>query len=317
MNRKSTRIMAALLAAALALSGCSRVGGSPAEPQSPSESRSEPQSQPAPEPSTADGDGGTLTGGQADFPEPHPYLRQLLAAAAAGITEPGMTEYDKARAAFTYLMRTTTWGKPIGFDLWRVHGGGDEPISYLEEHAISPLRFGVGECEDYAAALTLLLREMGLEAVYVPGVTYSALGNLIDHAWTMVRIDGVWYHLDSQLEDDILREDTTRFRYFLKGDATMSASHRWGELLRPLLTAEQSAALDGWGIPPACPQDYPAATPAETLGSPPEPDQAALRAEAEAEVAAYEAEHGPLPEMELNTVRPVFGEPGYGPPDDE
>lgn len=72
-------------------------------------------------------------------------------------------------------------------------------------------------CEDYAAALTLLLREMGLEAAYVPGLTYSAEGNLVDHAWTLVKVDGVWYHLDSQLEDAISRRGSVGYRYFLRG----------------------------------------------------------------------------------------------------
>lgn len=110
-------------------------------------------------------------------------------------------------------------------------------------------------CEDYAAALTLLLRGMGLEAQYVPGLTYSAEGNLVDHAWTMVKIDGVWYHLDSQLEDNISRRGSVRYRYFLKGDATLSGSHRWGQNLiaSGLLTPEQNAEIAESYLPPCLP----------------------------------------------------------------
>ena len=51
------------------------------------------------------------------------------------------------------------------------------------------------------------------------------------------------------------------------------------------------------------------------------PDGAALdlegiKREAEKEIAAWEAENGPLPEMELNTTPPVFGLEGYGPADE-
>ena len=102
----------------------------------------------------------------------------------------------------------------------------------MEQRALSPLRFGVGMCEDYVAALTLLLRDMGLRAEYVPGLIYSVEGHLVDHAWTIVQIDGVWYHLDSQLEDNISCRGSVRYRYLLNSDTTRAASHRWGQNLK-------------------------------------------------------------------------------------
>ena len=72
----------------------------------------------------------------------------------------------------------------------------------------------LGSCEDYAAALTVLLQEMGLEAVYVAGLTISVEGDFVDHAWTAVQLRGEWYHLDAQLEDNILRNDFLTYRYF-------------------------------------------------------------------------------------------------------
>ena len=188
------------------------------------------------------------------------------------------------------------------------------PIPFVEQRALSPLRFGVGMCEDYAAALTLLLRGMGLSSEYVPGLTFSAEGHLVDHAWTMVQIDGVWYHLDSQLEDNISRRGSVRYKYFLRGDATLSGSHRWGQNLvdARLLTGEQNREIEENFLFPAAPRDYP--TPERlTIAETPAPNLEALRKEAEAEIAAWEAENGPLPEMNLNTVPPVFGLEGYGP----
>lgn len=142
-----------------------------------------------------------------------------------------MSEFEKSKAAFDYMLLHTDIGEPVLSDLWRIHGGREEAIPFLEQRALSPLRFGIGMCEDYAAALTLLLREMGLQALYVPGLTYSAEGHLVDHAWTMVQIDGIWYHLDSQLEDSISRHGMIRYKYFLRGDATLSSSQS-----NPILT---------------------------------------------------------------------------------
>lgn len=247
----------------------------------------------------------------------HPYLGELTAGIAAEISTPQMGEYEKTKAAFDYMITHVSMGEPIGLELWRVHGGGTEAIPFVEQRAISPLRFGVGMCEDYAAALTLLLREMGLEAQYVPGLTYSAEGNLVDHAWTLVKIDGVWYHLDSQLEDTISRRGSVRYKYFLRGDRTMSGSHRWGQNLiaAGVLTMEQNKALEENFLAPSCPLDYP--TPQRlSITASPDPDMESLRREAAAEMAAWEAENGPLPEMDLNIVPPVFGFEGYGPEDE-
>ena len=172
-------------------------------------------------------------------------------------------------------------------------------------------------CEDYAAALTLLLRELGLEAEYVPGLPYSVEGNLVDHAWTMVKIDGVWYHLDSQLEDNITRHGLVRYRYFLKGDTTLSGSHVWGQRLidAGILTKTQAEEVRRSFLAPACPEDYPS-PPRLQFEESPAPDLSALRQEAEQEISAWEAEHGVLTPMELNTIPPVFGTAGYGPADE-
>ena len=92
----------------------------------------------------------------------HPYVKGLTADIAAELSTPGMGEYEKAKAAFDDLITHVSIGEPIGLELWRVHGGGAEAIPFIEHRAIGPLRFGVGMCEDNAAALTLLLREMVL-----------------------------------------------------------------------------------------------------------------------------------------------------------
>lgn len=247
----------------------------------------------------------------------HPYLSQLAASIAEELVVPGMSEYEKTKAAFDYMITNVSMGEPVGLGLWRIHGGGDTPIPFVEQRALSPLRFGVGMCEDYAAALTLLLREMGLESMYVPGLTYSAEGHLVDHAWTMVKIDGVWYHLDSQLEDNISRHGSVRYKYFLRGDATLAGSHRWGENLigSGLLTEQQEEEIREKYLTPGAPQDYP--TPErlviETVAA---PDQEGLEKEAAAEIAVWEAENGPLPALVLDTTPPVFGLEGYGPADE-
>ena len=324
-----------LLALLLAFSGCQVNGGAPVNGESVSQT---PVDGPASQPETS---GDEIRGSEADLPvtlvpeqtpsasvsvqeDPadesellHPYIQSLLEDIAAEIATPEMGEYERAKAAFDYMLTHTVIGEPIGQELWRTHGGGEEPIPFLQQRALSPLRFGVGMCEDYAAALTLLLRQLGLKAAYVPGLTYSVEGHLVDHVWTMVQIDGIWYHLDSQLEDNITRHGTVRYRYFLKGDETLSGSHLWGQRLLDagVFTEEQAAEVRSCFLAPECPEDYPA-PPRLQFEETPAPDLSALRQEAEAEIEAWEDENGPLPPMELNTTPPVFGTAGYGPADE-
>lgn len=241
------------------------------------------------------------------------YIDRVVRDTVAKFAAPGMSEYEKTKAAFDYLIENTSLEDPVGLDLWRIRGDGGGQPSFVENRSLSVLLYGVGMCEDYAAALTMLLRGMGLEAEYVPGLTYSAKGALVDHAWTMVKIDGVWYHLDSQLEDNISRHGAIRYRYFLLGDATMAGSHRWGQNLiaSRLLTPAQNEEI-ARGYMGECPRDYPRPAP-HPLASVPAPDIDAVRADIAAEFADYERLHGALPPLELDVVPPVFALEGFGP----
>ncbi|MBC8546676.1 hypothetical protein H8711_06970 [Clostridiaceae bacterium NSJ-31] len=225
---------------------------------------------------------------------------------------------ERICAAYEYLIVNTVFGPPVGLDAWRYREPvPDAPLDYLHNRALSPLLFGVGSCEDYAAALTVLLRELGYEAEYLPGLTISVYGGFVDHAWTMVRLDGRWYHLDPQLEQNVMRGGTITYRYFLKSDETMMADHRWGESMIRYggLTEEQVEEVEADYLMHPCPVDGPARAPKQ-LPQPGRPDRFALERQLAAERRSYEAEYGPLPDLELEVIPPVFGEDGYGINDD-
>lgn len=244
------------------------------------------------------------------------YIDQVVKETVAKVVEPGMGEYETAKALFDYMIETTTLAEPVGLELWRIRGAGGAQPTFVENRSLSVLLFGIGMCEDYAAAFTMLLRGAGLEAEYVPGLTYSAEGALVDHAWAVAKIDGTWYHLDCQLEDNISRHGAIRYRYFMKSDATLAGSHRWGQNLiaSRLLSEAQNEEIAQSFLMPACPQDYP--TPArQDFTAVPAPDRAAVEAQVIAELRAYEEEHGALSPLELDIVPPVFAIEGYGPPD--
>ncbi|MCL2057179.1 MAG: transglutaminase-like domain-containing protein [Oscillospiraceae bacterium] len=241
------------------------------------------------------------------------YIEILTQEVIAKFAHPDMGEYEKAKAAFDFMIENTGLTEPVGLELWRVRGENDPQPSFEENRSLSVFLYGIGMCEDYAAALTVLLRGMGMEARYVPGLTYAADGSgLVDHAWTAAKIDGVWYHLDCQLEDNITRRDTIRYKYFMKSDAFMSASHRWGQNLidTGLLTSEQNEEIAREFLLEPCPQDAPLPPPG-IISSAPMPDKDAILAEIDKEIAAYEEAHGKLPQLELKIIPPVFGGKGY------
>lgn len=194
--------------------------------------------------------------------------------ADAAIAEMGLgstaSDYDKVRAAYRYVIAATTY---IEYDqeelveLWRYEDVcGKVPTPYQVAGA-GPLLYGIGTCENYASALIVLLQRLGFEALYVTGRTFSVQGTLVDHAWVMVKIEDIWYHIDPQLEDNVSKGPLLFYHYFLKGDEEFRAHHVWGAALpRP---DEHSLSL------PACPISL-APPAAEELSQAPRPDVEAL-----------------------------------------
>lgn len=251
----------------------------------------------------------------AEGPVTNAYVDQLVQEILGHIYTPDMTEYERAKAAYDWILNTATEEDPIGFDIWRVHSEDpNTPIPYLENRALSLFRYHVGKCEEMSAALILLLRGMEMEAEYIPGFIFSLEDEPMDHAWAMVKVDGEWYHIDPNMECYRSRRNTVRYLYFLKGDGTMRYTHCWGEhiIYTSWLTAAQKEEVSQNYMGHPCSQDYtvPEARDRDPITA---PDIALLRQEIDAELAAYEKTHGPLPPIELDTAPPVFGFEGYGP----
>lgn len=243
-----------------------------------------------------------------ELPSTDDYIRQVIREHTAKIEQPGMSEYDKVKAAADYVMSIGYYHRPVALDVWRWRTAGDTAPTYEEMRGLNMLLFGIETCEGYTASLNLLLEEMGIETRYMTGMTYLARGGLGYHSWSQVKIDGVWYHLDCELEDGIARNDgNVSYQYFLKSDATMSASHFWGQRLIDLGRLEPSQVEEVLAhyMGENCPQDYPTPAPSHIPVNP-QPDADGLREKLSAELAEYEAHYGKLEYMELDILPPVF-----------
>ena len=147
------------------------------------------------------------------------YVTEQVKKIAASLTKPGMTELEKVRAINEYVVTHTEYSVTANNSPHHVY-------TYLTE--------GKAVCQAYALLTYRLLTEMGLEARYVIG---DAGG---PHAWNSVKVDGVWYHLDTTWNDSSFNGADTlsnvSYRYFLVTSETLRKNHTWDEANYPVAT---------------------------------------------------------------------------------
>lgn len=233
------------------------------------------------------------------------YPREVARGLLSDLIPPESTQYQTALMIFNYLVSHISFADPIGLDIWRYRSNQIELPTYVENRSLSPILFGVGSCEDYAAAMVILLQESGIDAVYVAGYTLSFRGGYTDHAWVVAQIDGNWFHFDPQLEQNIYSGGEIPYRFFMATDDEMLGSHLWGESLIRFCgdraTEEEIQRIRMEFSPPACTKS--AVKPEATeVGVPVKPDIEALLEQIEEEKAA----HPPLKDIILNTDPPVL-----------
>ena len=86
---------------------------------------------------------------------------------------------------------TTDFEKALWLHDWIIdHADYDHSYSYCSAEGV--LARGVGTCESYHRAYVMLLNKVGIQ-------TGRAEGN--GHVWTVVKLDGKWYQVDSTWDD--------------------------------------------------------------------------------------------------------------------
>ncbi len=115
----------------------------------------------------------------------------------AGI-EPEMDNLDKVIYLHDSIVESVTYNKTGGNQRYSLGGAlGDK-------NAV---------CLGYAEALNLLLKESGFE-------TDCVISDSVNHAWSYVKLDGEWYHLDATWDDATTNEgkEITSRRFLLRND---------------------------------------------------------------------------------------------------
>ena len=93
---------------------------------------------------------------------------------------------------------------------------------------IGPLGQGVGVCEGIAKAVKVLLDELGVWCVIAICGNNPDKGIKYRHTWNIVRVGGVYYHLDATFDNTLGKNDQIqdiRYDYFNLDDKSIFRDH--------------------------------------------------------------------------------------------
>lgn len=128
----------------------------------------------------------------------------------------GMSEFDKVKAIHDYIVINVEY--PSSIDM------NNRSLFTAEGALVNKLAV----CQGYAEAFSLLCYKAGIQTEMVYGTADNGQSTE-SHAWNLVRIDGVWYQIDTTWDDPITQNTAgganLRYNYFLIPDSVMSLDH--------------------------------------------------------------------------------------------
>lgn len=130
-------------------------------------------------------------------------LDDLVGRIISQITTPDMTTGQKVRACYDYLSRNCVYG--YGYIPTPLPGNYNYSSDYFIVTMAYPILVNnVGTCENYAAAFTVMMRRLGLDADVVYGQVGLSSGGKGGHYWTNITVNNKHYVFDTQVEHNTL-----------------------------------------------------------------------------------------------------------------
>lgn len=90
---------------------------------------------------------------------------------------------------------------------------------------IGPLGQGVGVCEGIAKSVKVLCDAVGIWCMIAVSEANPKKGIKYRHAWNIVRINGVYYHLDATFDNTLGHQELLRYDYFNLNDSRLFRDH--------------------------------------------------------------------------------------------
>lgn len=128
-------------------------------------------------------------------------------------------DYEDIRMVHDYLVDhieyETTLSKP---EIFSIYG------ALINQEAV---------CEGYAKTFQYLVEGLDIPCLLISGRAPNPDGELENHAWNYVKLDGRWYAVDVTWDDPVVDDTLTagltkwtyQTRYFLKGEESFSKDH--------------------------------------------------------------------------------------------
>lgn len=127
-------------------------------------------------------------------------FNQATAAFLADI-DTGISEHETIRQVHDKLIDLVNYNDPIVNQLSFGRGVDLAHTAYGALVADSSGNPNYAVCDGYTLAFEYLLQQCGIDAVFVAGMAGSSPDHLGRHAWSMVKMDGVWYETDATWDD--------------------------------------------------------------------------------------------------------------------
>ncbi|MDA3847313.1 MAG: S-layer homology domain-containing protein [Vallitaleaceae bacterium] len=136
----------------------------------------------------------------------------------AQIITSGMTEYERELAIHDYLVDNVVY-------VTNIAAGNNNPYTMY-----GAFIDGLAVCQGYAVAFDYLCELAGIDARIITGIA-DQNGSLINHAWNMVKINGLYYQIDVTWDDPVTADgsNTKTYYYFNITDSEMDMNHNWTE----------------------------------------------------------------------------------------
>ncbi len=124
------------------------------------------------------------------------------------------SDWERIAKLYLYVSDHMVYGSP-----YETYG--------VEANLNNCILYQLGICADYAYYLNLLASQIGFETIVGRSL---GIEGLADHAWSMIRVEGQWYHFDACWEASrFSHEDMTFFAFKAQNqDNTLASSNPWG-----------------------------------------------------------------------------------------
>ena len=122
----------------------------------------------------------------------------------------GLNEGEKERYVHDFICRNVRYDKL------------KKPYSH---EILGPLGQGVGVCEGIAKSVKILCDELGIWCIIAISEANPEKKIKYRHAWNVVRIGGVYVHLDATFDNSLSRGGTVRHDYFNLDDRSLFRDH--------------------------------------------------------------------------------------------